>query len=316
MLRWLLFGTHTGLKQSRRPSIVPARSTRLVLLVPHAPLIVAPDTPDALKWAGRYPDPALIEECLRRPDALTDALLDIVADPEVDTYWQDDAPRWYEPIHAAKLLLAYREPDALPLFEDLLRDPHGEIPLEWCDTDLQAFGPLAVDTYLDVATDDDAPSYGRNLAISALRQIADEHPDEAHNQVVTTLRAELPSVNDDGKLQIDAEPSYDEIEHGTEVALALAEVQDEQTRPIVEALFDEELIDEFIFGGARTTTRFWRATIPRSTTTSTSWSSTSAAPRRSAGSPPGPTSSHRRFSKRRTCWSTPWCTPGAIRIQT
>lgn len=212
-----------------------------------------PDTPpallDALKWAGRYPDPALIEECLRRPDALTDALLDIVANPEVGTYWRDDDPRWYEPIHAAKLLLAYREPDALPLFEDILRDPHGEIPLEWFDTDLQAFGPLAVDTYLDVATDDDAPSYGRNLAISALRQIADEHPDEAHDKVVTALRAELPPVTDDGDLQLDAEPSFDEIEHWTEVTLALAELQDEQSRPTVEALFDNDFIDEFLFGG-------------------------------------------------------------------
>ena len=102
---------------------------------------------------------------------------------------------------------------------------------------------------LDVMQDDVAPSYGRNLAISALRQIADEYPEEARETVLDALRSELPPVDKNGEMQIDGEPSYNQIEHWTEVSLALAELQDEQSRPRIEALFDQDLIDEFVYGG-------------------------------------------------------------------
>lgn len=213
--------------------------------LPDAP----PDLLDALKWAGRYPNPALVDKCLHRPDDLTDALLDIVADPEKGTYWQDDDPRWYEPVHAAKLLLAYGEPDAFPLFADMLRNPDGDPALEWFDTDLHALGPPGVPTLIDVVQDDTTPSYGRNLAISALRQIAEDHPEETRDTIVEALRAELPSLDDTGTLHLDGTPSNDEVEHWTEVTLALAGLQDEESRPTVEALFDDDLIDKFLFGG-------------------------------------------------------------------
>jgi len=204
---------------------------------------------EALRWAGRYADPNLIEECLTRPDELTDPLLNILADPEEGEYWKNDDPRWHTPIHAGKLLLAYGEPDAFPLFAAILRNPDGNPMLEWFDKDLQALGPPGVPMLLDVMQDEEAPSYGRNLAISALRQIADEHPEETRETVLEALRAELPPIDDEGRLQLDGDPSPDEIEQWTSVSLALAELHDEKTRPQVEALFDEELIDEFVYGG-------------------------------------------------------------------
>ncbi len=211
------------------------------------------DSPDellnALKWGGRYPDPALIEECRTRPAELTEPLLDIMADPEEGEYWQRSDPRWYLPVHAGKLLLAYGEPDAFPLFADMLRDPDGNPALEWFDTDLHALGPPGVPTLIDVVQDDAAPSYGRNLAISALRQIAEDHSEETRGTIIEALRSELPPVEDDGTVRLDRTPSRDETEHWTEVTLALAELQDEESRPTIEALFDEDLIDDFLFGG-------------------------------------------------------------------
>ena len=204
---------------------------------------------ETLKWAGRHPDPALIEECLTRPDELTEPLLDILASPEEGDYWRGDDPRWYPPVHAGKLLLAYGEPDAIPLFADVLRNPEGNPALDWFDKDLHVFGPLGVPMLLDVMQDEAAPSYGRHLAISALRRIADEHAEKTRETVLKALRAELPPVDDEGQLQLDSDPSRDEIEHWSEVSLALAELHDEQSRPRIEALFDEEFIDEFLYGG-------------------------------------------------------------------
>jgi hypothetical protein len=179
---------------------------------------------------------------------MTEPLLEILASPEEGSYWADDDPRWYQPIHAGKLLLAYGEPDAFPLLADVLRNPDGNPALEWFDTDFHALGPPGVPTLLDVVQDDAAPTYGRNLAISALRQIADEHPDETKQTVLKALRSELPPVDDEGAVRLDRDPSPDEIEHWTEITLALAELQDEQSRPRIEALFDDDLIDEFVFG--------------------------------------------------------------------
>ena len=206
------------------------------------------DLLEALTWAGRHPDPDLIAECLTRPDELTEPLLAMMASPEEGAYWTHDDPRWYQSIHAGKLLLAYGEPDAFPLFADVLRTPDGNPALEWFDTDLHALGPPGVPTLLEVVRDDAAPTYGRNLAISALRQIADDHSAETRATVLEALRSELPPVDDEGRLRLDRDPSADEIEHWTEVTLALAELQDEQSQPRIEALFDDDLIDEFVFG--------------------------------------------------------------------
>lgn len=205
------------------------------------------DLLEALQWAGRHPDIDLIKECLDRPDDLTPHLLDILDDPEESEYWQDDDPRWYEPVHAGKLLLAYREPEALPLFADIIQDTTGDRLIEWFDTDLHAFGPVAVPTYVDLVQDDATPSLGRSLTVSALRQIAHDHP-ETREQVLTALRAELPPVGPDGQPKPDVSPSEDRTYHWTTVAMALAELGDEQSQSRIEALFAEDLLDEMVMG--------------------------------------------------------------------
>jgi len=140
---------------------------------------------DRLKMAGRYPDRGLIEECLDRPEALTPELLEMMEKPSVHQFWMEGDPRWFGTVHAGKLLLAFQEPDAAPLFADLLRDPDRQTLLEWFDTDLQALGLPFVPPLIEIVQDDSVYSYGRNLSISALGEIARE-------RVLEVLQAELP----------------------------------------------------------------------------------------------------------------------------
>lgn len=199
--------------------------------------------------AGRHPDPNLIEECLDRPDELTPGLLAMLEIPAPDSHWMGEDPRWYGQVHAGKLLLAFRELEALPLFVDILRDPENETLLEWFDSDLHVLGPPAVPAFIDVMQDESAHAYGRHLSISTLRQIAHDHPEEVREQVLEVLRAELPPLSDDGEGSLDRDVEYEQIEHWTFVTLSLARLHDEQSRSRVEALYDADLIEEQIIGG-------------------------------------------------------------------
>jgi Protein of unknown function (DUF1186). len=203
---------------------------------------------DRLEMAGRRPDRALIEECLERPEALTPGLLEMMEKPSVHQFWMEGDPRWFGAVHAGKLLLAFEEPDAAPLFADLLRDPDRQTLLEWFDTDLQALGPASVPTLIEIVQDDSVYSYGRNLSISALGEIAREHPEEARERVLEVLRAELPPTTPEGQPDLDRDPTLDDTKHWTEVALTLAELHDEQSQPRAEALYEADLIDEFMIG--------------------------------------------------------------------
>lgn len=203
---------------------------------------------EALEMAGRHPDLDLIKECLKHPDALMPGLLDLLAASDGGEDWPDGDPRWYRRVHAGKLLLAFAEPDAAPLFADILRDEENDTLIEWFDTDLHALGPSGVPALIEVVQDGDAFTYGRNLSISALGQIAREHP-ETRKGVVQALRAALPSLTDDGAPDVDLDTvTHDDAWCWANLALALAELHDEESRAHVEALFAHDLLDEMISG--------------------------------------------------------------------
>jgi hypothetical protein len=107
----------------------------------------------ALDTAGRGPEPDLIRACLERREELTPGLLDMLAEG-ADLDWNEEDPRVFRDVHAGLLLCAFREPAALPVFDQVFRDPDRESLLEWFDQDLPAaYGPAAVPMLMDLMND-------------------------------------------------------------------------------------------------------------------------------------------------------------------
>jgi hypothetical protein len=107
----------------------------------------------ALETAGRGPEPDLIRACLERREELTPGLLDMLAEG-ADPDWDGEDPRVFRDVHAGLLLCAFREPAALPVFDQVFRDPDRESLLEWFDQELPAaYGPAAVPMLMDLMND-------------------------------------------------------------------------------------------------------------------------------------------------------------------
>ncbi len=198
-----------------------------------------------LEMAGRTPHPTLIEAFLARRDTLAPALVPLFAASQHDD-WDEEDPRWYRLIHFGRLLIAFREPTALPVFEELFTRPNSDDMhvLEWFELDLAHYGPTAVPTLLRISQQDAGNDfhYGRSLATGTLAVIAYHHP-ELRDGIITALLAQLPPLKPDGTPDTPA----DQInEHWTEVVMALADLGDEAGRPIIEALFQHGLIEEGI----------------------------------------------------------------------
>jgi hypothetical protein len=202
---------------------------------------------DALEWAGRYSDLDLLRECMQRPEELTPGLLEMLKVSDENDAIPIGSPQWFRQIHAGRLLVAYREPDAIPLFAERLRDPASDTFLEWFDAHLHAWGPEAIPTWVDVMQDEDAPRYGRSLSSGALRWTAQQHPEE-RERILEALRAELPVLSPSGRLKVSRTTTEKQVEHWTWVVSALAELGDEKSRERIEAMFEEEWIEEMIIG--------------------------------------------------------------------
>ena len=205
---------------------------------------------EALEQAGRTPDRALLEACLDRREALIPGLLEVLEagiEQGDDEEWDDDDPRWYRDIHAVLFLCAFREEKALPLFADIFRDEERKNLLEWFDSTLVHYGPLAVDMLIDVVKDRKACSWGRIVAAGRLMDIARLHPD-VRDRAVEVLRARLPRVDEEGNFVIPPFADDDQVELWTFVALDLAELKDTISQPQVEALYKADLIDEMLMG--------------------------------------------------------------------
>jgi uncharacterized protein YecA (UPF0149 family) len=96
---------------------------------------------------------------------------------------------------------------------------------------------------LDLLSDKDVYTYPRAAATDILAYIVQDHP-EQRERVVAALRALLPPLDADGNL-----PSYLEYEElWTWVATALADLKDEDSLPLVRALYQADMIDQSVVG--------------------------------------------------------------------
>ena len=199
----------------------------------------------ALEQAGRTPDLDLIRTCLERKEELTPGLLEMLAGG-VEKDWEPDDPRWYREIHAGLLLIAFREPAALPIFAEIFRDEERENLIEWFSTELPAYGPAATQMTIDLLNDDSAYEFARIVSTEMLAAIAWHHPDE-RERILEALRALLPPLAEDGTLALPPGSRRQDI--WTWVASALADLRDTVSQPQVFALYKRGLIDDSVMGG-------------------------------------------------------------------
>lgn len=199
---------------------------------------------DALYMAGRKPERELIEACLERQESLTPILLDLVLD-EGDEEWDEDDPRWYIGIHVGMLLIAFREPAAIPIFIDTLKDDWYENLFDWFSEHLHHYGPAIASFLLEIVADEEELAETRIRAISILTQIASRFM-EMRQRVTVALRALLPPL-ENGAIHVD-NPTEDDVDLWTWAADGLGELGDRYSLPIVEALHNEGLIDERVYG--------------------------------------------------------------------
>ena len=101
----------------------------------------------------------LIEVCLERPDSLTTPFLNILEDSRQDAWELVSDPRWFRGNHAGKFLLAYQEPLALTIFEQIYAsdDQRDQDLVEWFGTDLACFRETAVSPLIKVLQRDARP---------------------------------------------------------------------------------------------------------------------------------------------------------------
>jgi len=201
----------------------------------------------ALETAGRTPPLKLIRVCLDRQESLTPGLLAMFAESLNDDWEDDNDPRWYRLAHAGMLLLAYQEPAALPIFEKMYTGSGDDLDmLEWFETDLAHYGETAVPTLLQIVSRDTGAEYhyGRGLACDTLSNIGAIYP-ETRTEIIAGLRALLPKLRADGSVDV---PPGEFVHTWTSIAIALGELQDEESRPLIEAMFDQDLMDDGFIG--------------------------------------------------------------------
>jgi uncharacterized protein YecA (UPF0149 family) len=199
---------------------------------------------DALKHAGRGPDPELIRACLERREEITPALLEMLAEGPEDVWADEDQdPGLYRDIHAGHLLLAFGELAALPVLGQVFRDEKRDYLLEWLRHIPVVYGAAAVPMLLDLLSDKDAYTYPRAAATEMLGYIVQDHP-EQRERVLAAMRALLPPLDADENLPPDLE--FDEL--WTWVATALADLKDEDSLPLIRALYQADMIDQSVVG--------------------------------------------------------------------
>ena len=207
----------------------------------------------ALEHAGRHPDPDLIRACLDRGEEVTPGLLALFHKLfETSEYldWDEGDPRYYREIHAGLLLIHLREPAALDGFHGYLAEEEHENLLEWFEPELPLYGPAAVPTMRKLLESDYTWGWGKIAAEEILGTIAQQNP-ETRADVVEILRRQLPEIDDEGRLVLPNEEALEEyVSLWTSLVYGLARLGDEASAPVVMKLFEEDLIDEIVFGDA------------------------------------------------------------------
>jgi hypothetical protein len=202
-----------------------------------------------LTYAGLLADVELIRACLEHREELTPSLLPML-EHHHDTSWSDDDPRWSAAVHAGLLLIAFREPAALPIFSTIFRGNVEEVDalMEWFQPQLPAYGPTVVPYFIAVINDEQASDYGHSLALEVITEVALFYP-ESRDQIVAQLREYLPPLPDDETrpISLPTSDSYDPLFY-TWLTVTLLRLRDTASRDQVVAMHQHGLIDEGIMG--------------------------------------------------------------------
>lgn len=193
-----------------------------------------------LEMTGPILPAELIDVCVARKESLTGPFLEILEASRQDSWELTSDARWFRGDHAGKFLIAYQEAAALPIFEQIYAssDEQDEDMVEWFGTDLAHFGETAVSPLTRVlqTNTQGAYHYGRAIAATTLKIIALQHP-ETREAVLNALCSQLPASPD----AVSADMVADEM--WTNIILELADLQDEGSRAIIQALYAADLVD-------------------------------------------------------------------------
>ena len=196
---------------------------------------------EALETAGLAPELDLLRACLAREEALRPYLLEMLATDPYEAYGlplDSEDPRAVVNIHAGHLLLAFKEPAALPLFTEIYRDEERENLIEWFNPWLHEYGAAAVAPFAAVMADENVYRYGRAAATEILSAIGRRFP-ETRETIVTTLRDALPTLPERALPDRDTPPDgVEPDEIWAWIASTLAELDAQEALPQIKALYD------------------------------------------------------------------------------
>ena len=193
----------------------------------------------ALESSGPILPTDLIQVCLERQDSLTTPFLNILSSSRQDEWELTSDTRWFRGGHAGKFLIAYQEEASLPIFTQIYAssDERDDDLVEWFGTDLARFGETAVSSLIQVLQTNTQGTYhyGRAIAATILKIIAIQQP-EMRQQVLPALRGQLPSSQKILSTDVD--------ELWTNIVLELADLQDEDSRSQIKAMYAADLLDK------------------------------------------------------------------------
>lgn len=195
---------------------------------------------EILETTGPILPVELIDVCLQRKESLTAPFLEILEASRQDDWGLTSDAHWFRGDHAGKFLIAFEEAAALPIFEQIYAssDERDEDMVAWFGTDLAYFGETAVSPLIRILQTNTQGlyHYGRAIAATILKIIAFQVP-EAGEAVLMALRGQLPPSPDGISVDMDVDEMW------TNIILELADLQDTESRAIVQALYAADLVD-------------------------------------------------------------------------
>lgn len=203
----------------------------------------------ALETAGEKPARELLDACLERREALTPALLKILeagwwSTPK-NRKWEPEDDRWLLTVHAARLLIHWREAAALPHFAKILADEDQENLHDWLDEDFPRMGPALIEHIAPLLTQD-IGKFCKTTILRALRTIGQRFP-ESRRRVIHAIRTAMPTLEELDALDTESVDD-DLIVVWSFAALESAEIRDKESIPLVRRLHEVGYIDETIYG--------------------------------------------------------------------
>jgi hypothetical protein len=178
--------------------------------------------------AEGWPAPDLLQAILDQGEAAVASLMAILDDKD-------------SPAHeyAAQLLVSLNAPQAIPSIARLFYWYEFDILEVYADV-LGAFGPPALDAALSLVTDPQLDWYQHAMASEAAKQAAEKDP-VLQARVAAVLRAQLASLM--ARAETFTDDDYDAV--GWLIS-DLADLADPEARPLIDAAFAANIVDETI----------------------------------------------------------------------